>query len=222
MKLHQTWIMIFGAAVLLSPTPLFAQLDPTAIPASSTQANQPQQQQPETSSMQDSGPNQGDVGQIMKDKMFLRSATQDGLDEIKLGQLAVEKSGSDDVKAFGQKMVDDHMKLNGELSSVADVMGVMLPKEISKDTQAEYDKLNGMSGTDFDTAYLTLMVKGHHRAMRDFRIEGNGVTDPALKQVVINGEGVIHEHLVQVDTLARAKGIPMPTRGGRPKPPPAS
>lgn len=220
MKLCQTRTMIFGAAVFFSSAVLFAQMDATAVPVSSTQANQPQQ--PETPSMQDSGPNQGDVGQIMKDKMFLRSATRDGLDEIKLGQLAVEKSGSDDVKAFAQKMVDDHMKLNGELSSVADSMGVMLPREISKDAQAEYDKLNGMSGTDFDTAYLTLMMKGHHRAMRDFRIEGNSVTDPTLKQIVINGEEVVHDHLVQVDKLAREKGIPMPARGDRPKPPPAS
>jgi putative membrane protein len=222
MKVYQKRIMIFGAAVLFAPVLLFAQMDSTAIPVSSTQANQPQQQQPETPSMQDSGPNQGDVGQIMKDKMFLRSAARDGLNEVKLGQLAAQKAGSDDVKAFGQKMVDDHMKLNGELSSAADSMGVMLPTELSKEAQAEYNKLDGMSGPDFDTAYLTLMVKAHHRAMRDFRVEANSVTDPALKQIVVDGEGVIHEHLVQVDNLAREKGIPMPARGGQPKPPPAS
>jgi predicted outer membrane protein len=44
---------------------------------------------------------------------------------------------------------------------VADSLGVMLPKKLNKDEQAEYDKLNGLSGKDFDTEYLTYIVKAH-------------------------------------------------------------
>jgi putative membrane protein len=207
-------VAAFGALILFSPAVLFAQVDPMATPASATQANQPQQQQPGTTAMQDSAPNAGDVGQEMRDKMFLRAAEEDGIAEIKLGQLATEKSPSEDVKAFGQKMVDDHTKLNNDLATVADSMGVMLPKEMNKDAQEQYDKLKAMSGDDFDIAYLTLMVKGHHRAMRDFRVEFNVVSDPTLKQAVLNGEGTIHQHLVLVDKLARERNIPMPVRGG--------
>ena len=220
MNFNRTRIIMLGAATLLSSSVLFAQTDPMAMPSSAAQANQQPGQQSTTTSMQDSADNAGDVGQIMKDKMFLRGATEGGIAEVKFGQLAVEKATSDDVKAFGQKMVDDHTTLNNEMAPIADSMGIMLPKEMNKADQTEYDKLKEMSGNDFDTAYLTLMVKGHHRAMRDFRLEALSVTDPALRAAVLKGEGVIHEHLVLVNKLAREKGVPMPGRGSRPTPPP--
>jgi putative membrane protein len=202
---------------------LFAQFDPMAVTASQTQPNRPQQQAPSTPAMQDSGPNSGDVGQAMQDKMFLRKAAEGGLAEVKLGQLAAQKGSSDEVKSFGQKMVDDHTKLNSEMAQVADSMGVMLPKAMNKEDQAEYDKLNGLSGNDFDMEYLSFMVKDHHKDLHEFRMEAASPTDPTLHAAVVKAQGVIHEHMVMVDKLAREKGVPMPVRRGeKPAPAPTS
>jgi putative membrane protein len=139
---------------------------------------------------------------------------------VKLGQLAAQKGSSDDVKAFGQKMVDDHTKLNSEMAQVADSMGVMLPKSMNKEDQAEYDKLNALSGNDFDVEYLSFMVKDHHKDLHEFRIEAASHADPTLRDEVVKASAVIHEHTVMVDKLARAKGIPVPVHGGN-KPAPA-
>jgi putative membrane protein len=163
--------------------------------------------------MQDSAPNSGDVGQVMQDKMFLRKAAEGGIAEVKLGQLAAQKGSSDDVKAFGQKMVDDHTRLNKEMAQVADSMGVMLPKSMNKEDQAEYDKLNALSGNDFDVEYLSFMVKDHHKDLHEFRIEAASHADPTLRDEVVKASAVIHEHTVMVDRLARAKGIPVPAHG---------
>jgi putative membrane protein len=221
MKCNHVRSILLGAAIL-SPGLLFAQFDPTATSASQTQSpTQPGRPQPHSSpAQQDSGPNAGDVGQIMQDKMFLRKAAEGGIAEVKLGQLAAQKGSSDDVKAFGQKMVDDHTKLNLEIAQVADSMGVMLPKSMYKEDQAEYDKLNALSGNDFDIEYLTFMVKDHHKDLHEFRIEAASPTDAALHNEVVKAQSVIHEHTVMVDKLARAKGIPVPTHGEH-KPNPA-
>jgi putative membrane protein len=176
---------------------------------------------PATASNQDSAPNSGDVGQVMQDKMFLRKAAEGGIAEVKLGQLAAQKAGSDDVKALGQKMVDDHTRLNAEIAQVADSMGVMLPKSMDKDDQAEYDKLDALSGEAFDKEYLTFMVKDHHKDLHAFRLEAaSRTTDPALHDEVVKAQGIIHEHAVMVDKLARAKGVPVPPHSGN-KPAPA-
>ncbi len=140
--------------------------------------------------------------------------------QVKLGQLAAQKGSSDDVKDFGQKMVDDHTKMNVEIGQVADSMGVMLPKTMNKEDQAEYDKLNALSGNDFDMEYLSFMVKDHHKDLHEFRLEAASPTDPALHDAVVKAQSVIHEHTVMVDKLARAKGIPVPPHGGN-KPAPA-
>jgi putative membrane protein len=172
--------------------------------------------------MQDSVGNAGDVGQIMKDKMFLRAAAESGIAEIKFSQLALEKSTTDDVKTFGQKMIDDHTQLNAAMSPVADAMGIRLPKEMNKEDQAAYEKLNTLSGSDFETAYLTQMLKMHRKSMRNYRIEANSVTESQLSDFVAKGEHTIHEHLVMVNKLAKDKGVPMPQHAGKPAPPPPS
>jgi putative membrane protein len=219
MKFNHARSILLGTAVL-SPGLLFAQFDPTATSASQPQPNRPQQQPPSTPSMQDSGPNAGDVGQVMQDKMFLRKAAEGGIAEVKLGQLAAQKASSEDIKDFGQKMVDDHTKLNLEMAQVADSMGVMLPKSMNKEDQAEYDKLNALSGNDFDVEYLSFMVKDHHKDLHEFRMEAGSHADPTLHNEVVKAQSVIHEHTVMVDKLARARGIPVPVHAEH-KPNPA-
>jgi putative membrane protein len=223
MKFSHPCTLLLGTAIAF-PTLLFAQYDPTATQASQTQQNKPQPQPPaSTTSLQDSGPNSGDLGQIMQDKMFLRKAAEGGIAEVKLGQLAAQKGSSEDVKAFGQKMVEDHTKLNNEMAQVADSMGVMLPKSMNKEDQAEYDKLNALSGNDFDMEYLSFMVKDHHKDLHEFRMEAASPTDPTLHDAVVKAQNVIHDHTVMVDKLARAKGVPVPPHGGnKPAPAPTS
>jgi putative membrane protein len=219
MKFSHACTILLGTAIC-SPALLFAQFDPAAVPASQTQPSQPGKVMPSTTSMQDAGPNSGDLGQVMQDKMFLRKAAEGGIAEVKLGQLAVQKGSSDEVKAFGQKMVDDHTKMNLEMARVADSMGVMLPKSMNKEDQAEYDKLNALSGNDFDIEYLSFMVKDHHKDLHEFRMEAASPTDPTLHDAVVKAQSIIHDHTVMVDKLARAKGIPVPAHGGN-KPAPA-
>ncbi|MEO6912311.1 MAG: DUF4142 domain-containing protein [Edaphobacter sp.] len=236
MNFKPTRIIMLSAAAMLCPVALFAQGGAVYMPASMGQANQTQPGQPVPSnqpqpgygqqtampSMQDSVGNTGDRTQTMKDKMFLRQVAEAGIAEVQFGQLAAQKGGSEDVKAFGQKMVDDHTALNKEIEDVADSVGVMLPKHMNKTSQAEYDKLNGLSGDEFDTEYLTLMVKNHHMDLRAFRLEAASTQDPALREMVAKGQKVIHGHLVTVDQLAKSKGIAVPgRRGKKPVPPPA-
>lgn len=233
MKVKRLRNILLGAA-LLTPVLLSGQ-EPTQNSASEAQMqaqpqNQPQMQNQTTpssprssaqnSAMQDSSATSGDVGQTMKDKIFLRKAAAGGLAEVKLGQLAAQKATSDDVKQFGQKMVDDHTKLNSDMAPIADSMGVRLPQSMNKQDQAEYDKLNGLSGNDFDMEYLSFMVKDHHQDLREFRNEAAATQDPTLREAVDKGEKVIHEHMVMVDKLARDKGVPMPERHSHPTQPP--
>jgi putative membrane protein len=152
----------------------------------------------------------------MKDKMFVRNAAQGGLAEVELGKLAAEKGSSEDVKAFGKRMVEDHTKLNQDIAQLADSIGARVPKKMDKDQQAEYDKLNSLSGEDFDREYITFMVKDHHSDLREFRMEASSTSDPDLKTAVDNGARVIREHMIAADKMAHDRGIPMPGHHHRP------
>lgn len=224
MHVPQVSQLALAGALLLAAGAAYSQTDPTQGQPTPQQSNQ-QQQQPAVShgssgnDLQDAAPNSGVSGQMMKDKIFLRKAAEGGLAEVQLGQLASEKASAQDVKDFGAKMVKDHTELNDEMKPIADSMGVMLPKKLSPKDQAEYSKLSGLSGNDFDTEYLTYMVKDHHADLREFRMEAMNASDPALKAAVDKGAKVIREHTSMVDSLARSKGIALPSRSQKPTAP---
>lgn len=224
MKFARMRVLTLGGAVSLIPVAALGQMDSTAILISSAQTSQPGQPSSEQivpPSQQDSGENAADNRQVVRDKMFLRGAAESGIAVVKFSEIAQEKSSSEDVKSFARSMVDDHTKLNADMGRVADSLGIMLPKEMNKADKAEYGRLQALSGSDFDNAYLALMVREHHRAMREFRMESNTVNDATLREAVDSGKHTIHEHLVEANRLAREKGVPMPEYVPKPKSSPA-
>lgn len=216
---HKIRTLLF-CTVVCCPVFTLAQDPVSPPPPQQPQPNLPRPM-PGTTSTQDSNTG-GDTVQSMRDKTFVRNAAEGGLAEVQLGKLAAEKGASEEVKAFGQKMVDDHTKLNEKMASVADSLGVMLPKHLNKEDQAEYDKLIALSGDAFDKEYIAFMVKDHHADLREFRIEANSTNDPDLKQAVTDGAQVIHDHMVMIDKIARSRGIATPGGHGKPAPSPAS
>jgi len=211
------WIALVGAAaVVLSPA-LVAQGDPGLSQPGSQQGTTPSSgpAQPADSSMRETLGAPGVRGQQMVDQQFLRTATEDGIADVKLGQLAVEKGGPD-VKTLAQKLVDDHEAINKELATVADSLGVLLPKKSNKDDQAEYDKLNGLTGKDFDTEYIPFILKAHWKKLHDFYMEASVAADPGLASVVVQAMRTMHDHLGMIAAVAKQDGITLPPRPPRP------
>ena len=160
-------------------------------------------------SMRDSLGAPGQNGQQILDKQFLRSAAEASLADMKIGALATQK-GSPAIKDLGQKMVDDHTQMGKELGTVADAMGVLLPKKVNKEQQAEYDKLNGLSGKDFDTEYVTYLAKTHWQDVHSYRMEASVAVDEDLQSEVIKSLGMMREHLGLIAKTAKDEGIALP------------
>jgi putative membrane protein len=192
-------------------------------PATSQGASTPPTgaQVPPSASMRDSLGAPGQTGQQMMDKQFVRMAAQAGIADVKLATLATQK-GSPDVKDLAQKLMDDHTAMNKDLDASADEMGVMLPKKMNKDDQAEYDKLNGLSGRDFDTEYLTYVAKAHWQTLHSFYMEASASADPDLQAMVVKALGTMHQHVGMISKVAKAEDITLPPRPPRPAPTTAS
>jgi putative membrane protein len=218
-------IAVLGGAAALLPTGLAGQMDPNANPQSPQNMNMPSGQPGMSNStgaqttqgntMRETLGAPGQTGQEMLDKQFVQKAAAAGIAEVKLGMLAVQKGGPE-VKAFGQKMVDDHTEINKEMADVADSLGTMLPKKMGKDDQAEYDKLNGLSGDAFDKEYILFMTKAHREDLHEFRTEASVAADPGLAAEVVKAAGMIREHLMLLTKLAADKGVTLPPRPARP------
>jgi putative membrane protein len=146
------------------------------------------------------------ANQVDFDQKFVKNAAAGGMAEVKFGQLAVQKATNPDVKAFGQKMVDDHTTLGNQLMPVAQRMGITPPTQLDKKDQAEYDRLNALSGDAFDKAYVQAMVADHKKDLRDFKYEASNTNNSDLKQVAQQGAQVIQQHYQMVQKLASQVG----------------
>jgi putative membrane protein len=135
------------------------------------------------------------MGMHKADDKFAMKAAQGGLAEVALGKLAVQKAGSPDVKAFGQRMIDDHSKANDQLMAVAKQESLTLPMTMDPKDQATYNKLSALSGAAFDKAYVSDMVKDHEKDIADFRKEANDGTDPGIKGFASQTAPILQSHL---------------------------
>jgi putative membrane protein len=135
------------------------------------------------------------------DKQFLSMAAQSDMNEIKLSQLAETKASSPQVKAFAKKMVADHTKLETQMKPFATKWDLTPPAGLDADHQAIYDRLNGLSGSDFDKAYMTAMAQDHHKALDAFTTEAQSTQDPQFKAAVLKGKTVVAGHTTMADNL---------------------
>ena len=177
---------------------------PGTTPGTNSQGNNNQ-----PTSMRDSLGAPGQNGQQILDKQFVRNAAEASMADVKIGALAAQK-GSPAIKDLGQRMVDDHTQIGKDLGTVADSMGVMLPKKVNKEQQAEYDKLNGLSGKDFDTEYVTYLAKTHWEDLHNYRMEASVAVDEDLQSEVIKALGTMREHIGLIGNTAKNEGIVLP------------
>jgi putative membrane protein len=141
------------------------------------------------------------------DKDFAKKAMEGGNAEIQLGKLAQQKSNSEDVKHFGEKMVTDHTKLNEDMAPIAQNLGVTPPTGTGMADKAEEAKLKMMSGDSFDKAYIKDMVEDHRKDLAEFKKEAASATNPELKKAAEHGAKVIGEHLQMAEKLAQSHNI---------------
>ena len=64
------------------------------------------------------------------DRKAIMDMAMSSMAEVEMGKMAQTKSQNADVKAFGQKMVDDHGKALAEVQTLAQSKGVTLPTEL--------------------------------------------------------------------------------------------
>jgi len=137
----------------------------------------------------------------VNDQRFIKEAAEGGMAEVELGKLAVQKASSDDVKQFGQRMIDDHSRANNNLKQVASVLGINLPQHLSARDEATKERLSKLSGDQFDKAYVRDMVKDHKADVAAFRTESSTGRDASLKSFATQMLPTLRDHLKNAENI---------------------
>ena len=137
------------------------------------------------------------------DQGFMLAAAQGGMTEVKLGELAAQKGVRDDVKEFGQMMVKDHTAINDDLKALAAQKGVTLPDSLDAKHQGMVDKMAALTGSKFDHAYITGMIKDHKMDAKEFKAESAETKDADIKSFVDKSIPVVDEHLKRITAMKK-------------------
>ena len=98
------------------------------------------------------------------------AVTADSVD-IDAGKLAAEKSSNPKVKNFAQLMVRDHTSVNKKATALAKKLN-LTPEEsdtsrsLKSDGDKNLEKLRGLSGAEFDKAYVDNEVAYHEAVIK--------------------------------------------------------
>lgn len=167
--------------------------------AGMTGENQPT----ETLSIPATTPPTGTQGSLAAvDQDFVAKAAKSGMAEVQLATNVSQRTTNDEVKAFAQKMLEDHNKANQELTALASSKGMTPPANIDPDKKALDEELAKLSGAALDKRYMEAMVQDHTAAVADFEKASQQLMDPDLKGWATKTLPTLHQHHTSAQEIA--------------------
>src|SRR6185503_5886739 len=138
-----------------------------------------------------------------KDRAFLTKAAQANMAEVQTGKLAQEKSMNEEIKQFGQKMVEEHGKTLKELQALAKKKGETLPSSVDEPHQAQATALSRASGKEFDLMYVKDAGVADHKAAQQLFEDGTKSKDPQIKSFAKKILPDIQHHLQMAESMSK-------------------
>jgi putative membrane protein len=164
------------------------------------------------------GPTFGDG--VSADSSFIRQAIRGNYTEVALGRLAGSRASNSEVKDFAERMVEDHNSLNKEWIDLAQDNDMKVAVEFGESGQQAVDRLEKLSGTAFDQAYMAEMIREHEQDLAGFQQMANAARSSEVRQLASSGASTIRVHLASAQqvgsrvgvssTAGRAGGVPTP------------
>jgi putative membrane protein len=133
------------------------------------------------------------------DRAFVNKAVSGGVAEVEFGRIAVQRAARPSVRSFAERMITDHGRGNAELATLARTKGIDVPTTLEPSDQAMRDRLSGLSGADFDRAYMSDIVRDHTEDVALFERAAEISADPDIRAWAARSLPMLRDHL----TLAR-------------------
>ena len=136
------------------------------------------------------------------DEKALKDMAQANINEVAAAKIALNKAESSEVKAFAQKMVDDHGSALTKVQTVAKQKDVTLPTEPDAQHKAMADKLEKESGNAFDKMYMeNAGTKDHKMVLSKLQSDAKNIKDPDVKALADAHTPVVEQHLKSAEQM---------------------
>jgi predicted outer membrane protein len=139
---------------------------------------------------------------------FLVEAMQDTLAEIRICEMAVEKSQNHDVQVFAKKMIDEHGRMRRDMERLAEKKKLNVPQEIRREQKMTVDELGSLAGRDFEQRWIQYNIDLHERDMKVFRHYASAEHDPDIRAMAEHGADMLGKHLKMAHDVGKKLAKP--------------
>jgi len=133
-------------------------------------------------------------GNKKQDAKFVYDAIATHYGEIKLAELANQKSRTPGVKEIAQKMQTDHTATLNKLKTLAQAKAISVPVEEPEAAKRKLEDLAGESAEDFDEEWCSEMMDQHDDSIDEFEKRLEVTEDAELKEFINETLPVLKRH----------------------------
>ncbi len=140
---------------------------------------------------------------------LVKTVAENGMLSVKLGQLAQQKSSSQEVKDLARKMVDYHTSANQKLQNIAMGMNVDVPQKLDQKDQQLIDQLSKKSGDEFDKAFLDKTIQDQQEdisKLKQAKQDQKSSKNQQLDNWIDSSLPVIQQHLQMAQGIQQKSG----------------
>ena len=141
------------------------------------------------------------AGQTQKDAEFTYEVVASNYGEIKLAELANQRSRNTEVKNLAQMLVTDHTTTLNELKTIAQAKAISIPVEERETAERKIDNLADKSGEDFDKEWTSEMLDMHEESISNFENRLESTEDAELKAYISKTLPVLKKHREELEAL---------------------
>jgi putative membrane protein len=146
-----------------------------------------------------------------KSTMFVKETLQGNAIEIALSEVATRQSQNAEVKQLAERLRKDHTEANQKLQPIAQKLGVQASPTLDAKHQKKVEKMQQLSGDQFDKEYVKALIQHHNKCISKFEKVSSQAQDPALQQFARQNLPALREHLTESERVAKAIGIDQET-----------
>ena len=134
------------------------------------------------------------AGKKQKDADFVYEVVASNYGEIKLAELANQKSRTSEVKKVAEKLLTDHTSSLNELKTLAQAKAISVPVEEADASKRNLENIAEESGHEFDVKWCKEMMELHEQNIEKFEKRMDETEDVELKAFISKTLPVLKEH----------------------------
>jgi putative membrane protein len=134
---------------------------------------------------------------------FLTDAIRNNIAEVKMGELALQRGKSKEVREFAETLVNDHTMGLQKTSALAKTLGVTPPTESTADAIKTHEAMSKLSSEEFDRAFTSHMVMSHQQGIAKYTEATRDGGNPEVADLAKDTLPTLQKHLATAQAIEK-------------------